>query len=872
MTQWRGWLTMLAVWCLLWVVGCSDSALEDSVSEVQPGTEPTLVELGLRLAPQGFSVAGLSAAEMVQVARGSYLVNGASGGCACHTTAAGYLAGGPEFPLPFPDVRGFTSVFSRNLTPDPATGMQLTENEFIEAMRTGKDFTDSTAADPQQLLIMPWHIYRFMSRDDLKAIYAFLRRIPPVRNAIRETFKPPFPFPPVSLPPIGDGDAVNDPNNAQRGLLIPRFFSSGPAAGTFVTQFNTAVASLTPEERAKVGCGSYLVNAIADCNACHTAGVGGLIPMSVDVNTVAYLAGGVDIGSLFGPGPVFSRNLTPDPDSGLFLTEEQFIQAMRFGVDFRIPRGRSLRVEPHFPTKFHLTLDDLKAIYTYLRVIPAVPDQAQVSVSGTTGPIGLSLFFRNGQMAPITLVGDAPRYLQEIDIVATVPSSGDQGIQPLIQASELSSLDWTGVEIVEEDWRAAGDGTFIRQHFYRGARWMEKLSLFEVVPTDDTGNAVGPPLIANAGKDDRLNASDDGFIRRFVVRQIAFGCPSEGDCTEATFVVQGLVQWRDALNAAQGAGTIPATATRLELRWSEQPQVSRRVQVSHASPADFTYGYGLKPSIETVNPPGNGSYYVPGETVQFRVTLRDGSGNRLHPEGTLATYGQFLRGEVPSGLRYYNGFTLFSTLYYALKHREGLMAVALIGPTDKLKTAQSTVGLEQFGSSQANFATPGEDGYTSIFANIPPNPIVFGGNPADDDTPASDIVPITLPNDAFPGTYIATLKSRREWGGEALNRAVTLDIQVGTANPSTFVAKTGSCNTCHTDPSSLSKLLHGLSDRRACFSCHTALAFEPDAAIDIRVHEVHDRSDRFRSLADIHDCRTCHLTPPAGPARGLLGN
>ena len=373
MTQWRGWwLAMLAGWSLLCLVNCSDSGLDDDVPAVQTVTEPTITELGLRLAPKGFNVAGLSPAEMNQVAHGSYLVNGVADCAACHTTPAGYLAGGFEFPLPFPDVQGFTSVFSRNLTPDPETGLPLTEDEFLEAMRTGKDFHDSTTTDPQQLIVMPWHIYRFMSRDDLKAIYAFLRRILPVRNAIRETFKPPFPFPPVPFPPLGDGDPMNDPTNAQRGLLIPQFFSSGPAAKTFVSQFNTAVARLTPDEQTQVGRGSYLVNAIAACNDCHTAPPGGLIPMTVDVNTAAYLAGGVDIGSFVGVGPVFSRNLTPDPATGLFLTEEQFIQVMRFGADFRRPQGTTLRVEPHFPVGFRLTLDDLKAIYAYLRAIPAV--------------------------------------------------------------------------------------------------------------------------------------------------------------------------------------------------------------------------------------------------------------------------------------------------------------------------------------------------------------------------------------------------------------------------------------------------------------------------------------------------------------------
>jgi predicted CXXCH cytochrome family protein len=505
-------------------------------------------------------------------------------------------------------------------------------------------------------------------------------------------------------------------------------------------------------------------------------------------------------------------------------------------------------------------------------IIGALAHRAQLAGSAGGQPVGLSLFFRDGAAQPITLAGDAPRYLQEIDIVATVPTQGDQGIEPLIQNSELSSLDWSGVEMVEEDWRAAGDGTFIRQRFYRNARWMEKPSLFLVTPTDDRGRPVGLPFIANAGKDDLLKSSDDGFVRRFVVRQVAFGCPSQSDCSGASFIVQGLVQLRDALNPQQGARRIPSRATRLELRWTEQPHASRTVQVSHASPSAFPYGYGFQPSIEALNPPANGSHYVRGEMVQFRVTFRDKAGNRLHPEGSLPTYGQFLRGEIPSGLRYYNGFALFPTLYYALKHREGLMAVALLGPTDRLKTARTTVGGEEFATSQSDFATTAVDGYTSIFANIPPTPIVFGGDPNDNDTPVSDIVPITIPEDALPGTYVATLKSRREWGGEALNRAVTIEIQVGTPTPTTFVAKTGRCDACHTGSSSLPNLLHGLNDRRTCFSCHSSLAFEPDAAIDIRAHVVHDRSDRFNSLANINNCAKCHLTPPDGPARGLLGN
>src|SRR5262249_23751402 len=68
MPQWRGWwLAMLAGWSLLCLVRCSDSGLDDNASEAQTTTEPTITELGLRLAPPGFNVAGLSPAARDQV-------------------------------------------------------------------------------------------------------------------------------------------------------------------------------------------------------------------------------------------------------------------------------------------------------------------------------------------------------------------------------------------------------------------------------------------------------------------------------------------------------------------------------------------------------------------------------------------------------------------------------------------------------------------------------------------------------------------------------------------------------------------------------------------------------------------------------------
>lgn len=436
----------------------------------------------------------------------------------------------------------------------------------------------------------------------------------------------------------------------------------------------------------------------------------------------------------------------------------------------------------------------------------------------------------------------------------------------------LSDLrrDADGLVQVHEDWRQGLDGTFTRQRFFRGARWMERPSIFVAIPTDDSGAPVGLPLLFNAGIDDHWSELDDGFVRRFVARQIATGCRAVGDCAGATFTAQGLAQARDALRADKRGLVIPAAATRLALKWSENPAASRVVALSHAPRSATPFDYGFRVSLDPVSNPANGSYFMPGENVSFRVTFSDGSGNRLHPPGSLPTFGQFVRGEVTSGLRYHD-FSISPTLYYALKHRESNMLRALAGPTDKLRTSLSVVTPDQLLLPQVTNASVTVDGFSAVAQEVPEVSILLAGlsNPAIWDTPISDILTFTIPHDALPGTYVAAIKGRREFGGEALNRAVTAEIQVGTAASSIFIPKTGNCGSCHQGPSGFGQILHGGADRRGCFACHAPLFFEPDAALDIRVHQVHDRSDRFPG--NMRNCALCHLTPPDGPARGLLG-
>jgi hypothetical protein len=77
--------------------------------------------------------------------------------------------------------------FTANLTPDENTGIGIWSEElFIKTLRTGKHWGQSRQILPP----MPWFNYGKMSDEDLKAIYLYLRTIPPVHNRVPEPLPP----------------------------------------------------------------------------------------------------------------------------------------------------------------------------------------------------------------------------------------------------------------------------------------------------------------------------------------------------------------------------------------------------------------------------------------------------------------------------------------------------------------------------------------------------------------------------------------------------------------------------------------------------------------------------------------------------------
>ncbi|HSB64080.1 MAG TPA: diheme cytochrome c-553 [Thermoanaerobaculia bacterium] len=86
--------------------------------------------------------------------------------------------------------------YSPNLTPDTLTGLGVpglwTEELFIKAMRTGKHIGTARPILPP----MPWPNYAQATDQDLKAIWAYLGSIPPVRNLVPDpVIAPPPPQP-----------------------------------------------------------------------------------------------------------------------------------------------------------------------------------------------------------------------------------------------------------------------------------------------------------------------------------------------------------------------------------------------------------------------------------------------------------------------------------------------------------------------------------------------------------------------------------------------------------------------------------------------------------------------------------------------------
>jgi mono/diheme cytochrome c family protein len=118
------------------------------------------------------------------VKRGAFLTRLASCGD-CHTAQEkGQVKAGLEFGGGLLFKSPEATVMAANITPDASGISYYDEDLFVQAIRTGK--VKARLLSP----IMPWSLYRNMTDEDLKAIFAYLRTLKSVKHVVDNTETP----------------------------------------------------------------------------------------------------------------------------------------------------------------------------------------------------------------------------------------------------------------------------------------------------------------------------------------------------------------------------------------------------------------------------------------------------------------------------------------------------------------------------------------------------------------------------------------------------------------------------------------------------------------------------------------------------------
>ena len=283
-----------------------------------------LFAAGCLVAPAPAAAADASPADLA--ARGKYIF-GAAGGCGCHTEpekGKPLNAGGRKYDGPF------GTVYSTNITSDRQTGIGAwTDEQIIAAIRLGR------RPNGERLIpVHPFTVFNGMAEEDLRALVAYLRSVPP----------------------------VNRPNTPKK-ITVPLFES------VFLPAW---LAAFAPKEKPPPAApttgparGEYLVRAVGHCGECHT-------PRTVTQATdnSRFLAGNPK-----GPEDSEVPNITPDKDTGLTWSEEEIANYLCSGnkPDGDVAGGLMMEVIQGTSAGFKdLTKADRLAIARYIKSIPPI--------------------------------------------------------------------------------------------------------------------------------------------------------------------------------------------------------------------------------------------------------------------------------------------------------------------------------------------------------------------------------------------------------------------------------------------------------------------------------------------------------------------
>ncbi len=276
-------------------------------------------------------------AQAALVERGAYLAR--AGNCAgCHTARGGAeWAGGRGIETPF------GVVYAGNLTPDPATGLgDWNASHFWRALHNGRS-RDGRLLYPA----FPYAHYTRITRADADAIFAFLRTLPPVEQP-------------------NPSHALRFPYDSQAALAVWRalYFRPEPWRDD-------------PARDAGWNRGAYLVRGLGHCSACHAPRnawgatdtalewSGGLVPMQ----------------------RWYAPSLASDTEGGVARWSEQdVVRLLRDGVNGHASVLGPMAEVVHRSTQ-HLSREDLVAMATFLRSLPAAPAPVPSAAAPAPAPV-----------------------------------------------------------------------------------------------------------------------------------------------------------------------------------------------------------------------------------------------------------------------------------------------------------------------------------------------------------------------------------------------------------------------------------------------------------------------------------------------------
>jgi mono/diheme cytochrome c family protein len=269
------------------------------------------------------------------VVRGEYLARAAD--CmACHTTAAGKpFVGGLAIRTPF------GTLYSPNITPDPASGIgNFTDRDFLRALREGV-MPDGTRLYPA----MPYAAYTYMTDADALAIKAYLFSLAPV-HAVTPLDTLAFPYDQRWL--MVFWQALYDPDTR----FQPRSDRSG--------QWNR---------------GAYLAEAMGHCGDCHT-------PRNLmqALNNRDKYSGAAAAGWR-------AYNITADDRSGIGAWSDAVLAqylATGHATDHGTASGNMGEAVDR--SLSYLAPADIQAIVAYLRTVPAVSSPGEPAVRVSVAP------------------------------------------------------------------------------------------------------------------------------------------------------------------------------------------------------------------------------------------------------------------------------------------------------------------------------------------------------------------------------------------------------------------------------------------------------------------------------------------------------